>query len=65
MMQVPCKPWRRRLVAPCGPWQVEDLLEQPTGTCSESSQVLVLALALIPWGTLGESQVIQLGVVFI
>lgn len=64
-MQALCKPQHGKLVAPCSPWQVEDLLEQPTGTCSKSSQVLVLALALIPWGTLGESQIIQLGVVFV
>lgn len=34
------------------------------GICSESGQVLILALSLIPWGgNLGESQIIQLGVV--
>lgn len=30
-MRVLCKPWRGRLVAPCRPWHVEDLLEQPAG----------------------------------
>lgn len=47
---------------PCSPWHVEDLPEQPGGAYSDSSQVLVLAFPLIPWGTLGESQIIQLGV---
>lgn len=63
VVRVLCKPWRGRLVAPCSPWHAEDLLEQPAGTCSKSGQVSILALSLIPWGTSGEAQIIQLGVV--
>lgn len=36
MIQALCE-----LVAPCSPWQVEDPVEHPTGTCGESGQVLV------------------------
>lgn len=50
------------MLAPCSPWRVEDLPEQPGGTYSVSGQILVLVFPLIPWGTLEESQIIQLGV---
>lgn len=39
VIQTVCK-----LVTPCSPWQVEDPLEHPIGTCGESGQVLALVL---------------------